>query len=95
MQETRVWSLVQEDPTCREATQPLQPHYWACGLEPESRNYWALVWQLLKPLHPRARAPLQEKLPQWEVHAPQLESSLLGATREKAQAAMKTQHGQN
>ena len=37
MQGTRVWALVQEDPTCRGATKPVGHNYWAC--EP----------QLLKP----------------------------------------------
>ena len=27
---------------------------------------------LLKPVHPRAHAPQQKRLPQWEAHAPQL-----------------------
>ena len=40
--------------------------------------------QILKPKHPRARAPQQEKLLQREALAPQLESDpLLAATREK------------
>ena len=37
VQGTRVWSLVQEDPTCRGATKPVR------------HNYWARVPQLLKP----------------------------------------------
>ena len=39
MQGTRVWALVQENPTCCGATKPV------------SHNYWALVPQLLKPVH--------------------------------------------
>ena len=39
IQGTRVWSLVQEDPTCRRATKPMCHKYWACML------------QLLKPVH--------------------------------------------
>ena len=63
MQGTRVRALVQEDPTCRGASKPVRHNYWACALEPASHNYWARV--------PRARAPQQEKPPQWEAHAPQ------------------------
>ena len=39
MQETRVRSLVQEDPTCCGAIKPKHHDYGACVLEPESRNY--------------------------------------------------------
>ena len=39
MQETRVQSLVQEDPTCHGATKPMR-HYWACALEPGTQSYW-------------------------------------------------------
>ena len=49
MQGTRVWALVREDPTCREATKPVRHNYWACALEPARHNYWAHVPQLLKP----------------------------------------------
>ena len=38
MQGTQVWSLVQEDPTCRRATKPV------------CHNYWARMLQLLKPV---------------------------------------------
>ena len=40
--ETRVWSLVWEDPTCHEATKPLYHNYWAHALEPGSWNCWSL-----------------------------------------------------
>ena len=49
VQGTRVWSLVQEDPTCCEATKPVRHNYWACALEPAHHRYWAHVPQLLKP----------------------------------------------
>ena len=49
MQETRVRSLVWEDPACHRATKPVCHNYWACALEPASHNYWACVPQLLKP----------------------------------------------
>ena len=42
MQETRVQSLVQEDPTGRRATKPVRCNYWACPLESASHNYWSL-----------------------------------------------------
>ena len=78
MQGTRVWALVQEDPTCRGATKPMRHNYWACALEPTSHNYWAREPQLLSPwaatteaCTPRAHAPQQEKPPQWEACAPQ------------------------
>ena len=41
MQGTWVWSLVQEDPSCRGATKPVRHNYWACALEPASHNCWS------------------------------------------------------
>ena len=67
MQETWVPPLIREDPTCWEATKSLYHNYWACALEPRNRNYWSLC--------PRAHAPQQEKLLQWEVCVLQLEKS--------------------
>ena len=63
MQGTRVWSLVQEDPTCRGATEPVCHNYWACALEPASHNYWAHA--------PRAHMP-QLLSPRSRAHTPQL-----------------------
>ena len=63
-----------EDPTCHGASKPVCHNYWTCALEPGSCNCWAHVPQLRKPTHPRASTP-QEKPPQWEARAPQLESS--------------------
>ena len=60
MQGTRVRSLIQEDATCHGATKPVRHNYWACALEPSC---------------PRARAPQQEKPPQWEARALQLEKA--------------------
>ena len=57
MQETWVWSLVWEDPTCHRATKPMHHNYWACNLEPVNHNYWDRVPQLLKPMCPRAHVP--------------------------------------
>ena len=45
MQGTQVRSLVREDPTCRQATNPVRHNYWACALEPVE----ARTPQLLKP----------------------------------------------
>ena len=66
MQGTSVPSLVWEGPTCCGAAKPVCHKYWAC------------VLQIVEPMCPRAHcwAPLQqEKPPQWEAWAPQLESS--------------------
>ena len=51
--------------------------------KPVHHNYWARA--------PRARAPQQEKPPQWEAHAPQ---QRVAATRESPRTATKTQHSQ-
>ena len=61
MQGTRVQALVREDRTCHGATKPVHHNYWAWAPEPASHNYWAHA--------PRARAPQQEKPPQWEARA--------------------------
>ena len=39
MQGTQVRALVQEDPTCRRATNPMSHNYGACTLDPVSHNY--------------------------------------------------------
>ena len=75
MQKTRVWSPVQEDPTCCGATKPMCHNCWACAPEPGSCSYWAHVPQPLRPEYPRAHALQQEKPPWWEVYVPQLEKS--------------------
>ena len=54
MQETLVWSLIQENPTCCGAAKPICPSYWACALEPGSHNYWVHAPQLLKPACPKS-----------------------------------------
>ena len=83
MQETWVWSLIQEDSTSLRATESDHHNYWACALEPESCNEWAHLPQLLKPVCPRARTPQHEKQLQWETCVLQLESSPRSPTREK------------
>ena len=56
-------------------------------------NYWAQVLQTLKPKHPSAQAPQQEKPPQWEVCILQLEnipnSSQMHSTKDPAQKKKK------
>ena len=59
MQETRVWSLVGEDPT-------------GWGASPSCHKYCAQELKLLKPACPRACTPPQEKSLQWEANSPQL-----------------------
>ena len=71
MQGTRVRALVWEDPTCCGATNPVCHNYWACALEPVSHNYRSLRATTTEARAPRARAPLQEKPPQWEACTPQ------------------------
>ena len=56
MQETQVWSLIQEDHTCLGWTKPMHHNYWTCAQEPGSWTYRALQLQLLKPMCPRACA---------------------------------------
>ena len=66
MQGARVRALVREDPTCRGASKPVHRNYWACALQPASHHYWAHVLPTTEAHMPRARAPQQEKPPQWE-----------------------------
>ena len=75
MQKTRVWSLIQEDPTCHKAIKSVCHNYWAWALVPGSCNHWALGSQLLKPMCSRACTPQQEEPSKWEVHTPPLEGS--------------------
>ena len=61
-QETRVQSLIWKDPTCHGAADPIHHSCWACALEPGSRNYWACVLQLLKPmLHSKRSTATREQ----------------------------------
>ena len=51
MQETRVRSLVREDPTCCGASEPMDPNYGSPGtLGTVSHSFWVLMLQLLKPM---------------------------------------------
>ena len=49
VQETWVWSLIQEDLTCHRAIKLVHHNYWTCALEPGGRNYSAHMLQVLKP----------------------------------------------
>ena len=42
MQETLVWSPIQEDPTCLWVTKPMGRNYWACAVDPGSHNHWVM-----------------------------------------------------
>ena len=57
LQGTRVWSLVREDAHMPGATKPV------------CHNYWSLRATTTEAHVPRARAPQQEKPPQWEARA--------------------------
>ena len=55
MQETQVWSLVQEELTCQGKTKPLRHNYWACALEPVLHNKRSQHNE--KPLHHKENVP--------------------------------------
>ena len=55
MQGTRVRSLLQEDPTCCEAANPVGHSYWASGSETMSPN--SSAQQQKKPLQCEAGTP--------------------------------------
>ena len=73
VQETQVWFLVGEDPTCCRAAKLTLHRYWTCALEPGSRDSWC----------PNALEPLLPSL-QWEARAPQLEGRACSPQPEKA-----------
>ena len=68
MQEILVWLLIWEDPTWHRSAQARSHNYQAYRTRVQEP-------QLRKSTCPRARAPWQEKPPQWEAFAPPLESS--------------------
>ena len=70
-QETQVWSLIQEDPTCHKVTKPVCHRYQVCAPEPVSRNYWRP--SALEPVLHNERVP---RSPQLETVpcSPQLET---------------------
>ena len=66
IQETWVWSLIQEDPACHGAAKPVRHNCWACALESGSHNCWAHVlncWSLctLESILQNKRSPHNEK----------------------------------
>ena len=69
VQETRIQSLVWEDPTYLRETKP------------ETHNYWADMLQVLKPTCPRVSALEQEKPLQLEAHASPGRAAPLTETR--------------
>ena len=81
-QGTRIWSLVQEDSTCRRAAKPVCRNYCACALDPSSCSPWSPspTWELLssyaeteeKARTPKTLASQQETPLQWEAQALQL-----------------------
>ena len=76
---TWVWSLVWEDSTSHEATNPLFHSYWAHALEPTDRNYWSSsAWSLC--------STTEERPPQ--------RAALMPQQKESPRAARKTQHSQ-
>ena len=81
MQETRVRSLIQEDPSCHRANKPVRHNHWACALEPGNHNYWAHVLQL--PKSTRLEPVLPKKTLQQEACTPQLESRPCSSQLEK------------
>ena len=51
MEETWIWSLVWEDPTCCQTTKPTGHNYLVCALEPWNHGCWAhalncVLWSL-------------------------------------------------
>ena len=73
MQETRVQSLIQEDPTCQGAAKPMCHNYWACALKPGSRNSWAWLLQMLSPCAATAEPRLQLLCPYAATAEPRLQ----------------------
>ena len=85
MQEIWVWSFIQEDPTCHGATKLVCHIYWTCAPKPRNHNCWAHTLQLLKPPRPRTGTQKQQKPPQGEAWASQLESGPSSPQQSKAQ----------
>ena len=61
VQETRVWSLGQEDPTCHRAAKPVCHNYWACALEQRSPGEWSQ--RTLEPMLRNKRSRHKKKSP--------------------------------
>ena len=78
VQETQVWFLVWEVPTCCRAAELMLHKYWTCALELGSRNSWC----------PNALEPMLPSL-QCEARAPQLEGRACSPQLEKDPAQPK------
>ena len=63
------FDLAWEDFTWCEQLKPVGHNSWAHAVEPTGCNCWAPMPQVLKPAHPRACVPQQEKPPQREAQA--------------------------
>ena len=77
MQETWVWSLMWEDPTCLEIAKPAHRNYWVSALEPGST---APEPQLLKSVTQSLHSATREAT---TMGSPQLESSPQGHKQRK------------
>ena len=62
VQETQVWFLVWEDPTCHGATKPVCHNYWACALKYGNYNFGAHVPQLWSPCAATTEAHMPQRL---------------------------------
>ena len=97
IQGTRVWSLVQEDPTCHGATKPTCPSYWTCA-----HNYDYLCATSTKPavlqiLKPQRLEPilLNKRSPRSEECLHTVKRSTCWPTpRERLGTAVKTKRSQ-
>ena len=94
MQGIWIQSLVQEDATWFEATEPVHHNCWACTLEPGRHKYWACELQLLTPacLEPvlRSKGSHSNEKP---AHCKE-EKPRLTKAGESLRVATKTQRGQ-
>ena len=81
MQETCVWSLFQEDPTCLGETKPVCHNYWVCALKPGSHNYCAHVSHYWSP------GILEHMLHNKRNHHEKPTAPLLTTTREKPESS--------
>ena len=74
MQETRVWSPIQEDLTRHSSTNPVQHNYWACAPQPANRNTESTCcdcWSshVLEPVPHNKRSHHHEKPMHWNQRA--------------------------
>ena len=96
MQETRVWSLVREDPTCCGVTTPMwnsvEPVLSSPGATASEPTWWR---SLLRPGWPRAHAQRNKtrRCNRRAAHRSERAATTLH-NYTKAQAAMQTQHSQ-